>query len=280
MTDAASERPLVLCIGGHDPSGGAGILADAEAVQAAHAFPLTVITALTEQDTCGLAQIHPQPAEQIEAHCRRLMNDSPPNVLKIGLIGGADIARMLVQLIDELAKVPVVLDTVLATGAGQSVADSALLDELRGALVPRCTLVTPNLPEARALTGAGAPEDCAERLLAAGAPWVLITGTHDDTEAVTNRLFGADGQSLAWDWPRLPGEYHGSGCTLAGAIAARLAHGMTMEQAVASAQAYTWTALERALRTGRCQLTPNRLHDERIEHPLGDHINEFRRRTV
>jgi hydroxymethylpyrimidine/phosphomethylpyrimidine kinase len=286
MTDVQRpDRPLVLCVGGHDPSGGAGILADAEAVQAARAFPLTVITALTEQDTCGLARLHPQPAEQIEAHCRRLMNDNPPSALKIGLIGGADIARMLARFIDTLAaaeqaRFPVVLDTVLATGAGQSVADAALLDAVREALIPRCTLVTPNLPEARALTGTDAPEDCAERLLAAGAPWVLITGTHDNTEAVTNRLFGANGERHAWDWPRLPGEYHGSGCTLASAIAARLAHGMTLVSAVESAQAYTWTALERALRTGRCQLTPNRLHDERIEHPLGDHINEFRRRTV
>ncbi|MCK7575444.1 MAG: hydroxymethylpyrimidine/phosphomethylpyrimidine kinase [Chromatiales bacterium] len=285
MMDARLKRPLVLCVGGHDPSGGAGILADAEAVHAARAFPLTVITALTEQDTCGLAQIHPQPPEQIEAHCRRLLRDSPPSALKIGLIGGADIARMLARLIDrvataEYARVPVVLDTVLATGAGQSVADAALLDAVREALVPRCTLVTPNLPEARALTGARAPEDCAERLLAAGAPWALITGTHDATEAVTNRLFGSNGERHAWDWPRLPGEYHGSGCTLASAIAARLAHGMTLVQAVESAQAYTWKTLEQALRTGCCQLTPNRLHDERIEHPLGDCIDEFRRRTV
>lgn len=263
MTDAQRpDRPLVLCVGGHDPSGGAGILADAEAVQAARAFPLTVITALTEQDTCGLARIHPQPPEQIEAHCRRLMNDSPPSALKIGLIGSADIARMLARLTEELAEIPVVLDTVLATGAGQSVADAALLDAVREALIPRCTLVTPNLPEARALTGADAPEDCAERLLAAGAPWVLITGTHDATEAVTNRLFGSNGERHAWDWPRLPGEYHGSGCTLAGAIAARLALGMRMEQAVESAQTYTWKTLERALRTGRCQLTPNRLYSQ------------------
>ncbi|MGQ9831340.1 MAG: bifunctional hydroxymethylpyrimidine kinase/phosphomethylpyrimidine kinase [Thermochromatium sp.] len=279
------DRPLVLCIGGHDPSGGAGILADAEAVQAAHAFPLTVITALTEQDTCGLARIYPQPPEQIEAHCRRLLSDSPPSALKIGLIGSADIARMLARFIDTLAttehaRVPVVLDTVLATGAGQPIADAALREAVRDELMPRCTLVTPNLPEARALTGADAPEDCAERLLAAGAPWVLITGTHDNTEAVTNRLFGANGERHAWDWPRLPGEYHGSGCTLASAIAARLAHGLSMEQAVESAQDYTWRTLAYALRTGRCQLTPNRLHDERTEHPLGDHIDEFRRRTL
>jgi hydroxymethylpyrimidine/phosphomethylpyrimidine kinase len=258
---AIAKRPIVLCVGGHDPSGGAGILADAESTHAALAFPLTLVSALTEQDTCGLSQIHPQPPERIASQWRRLVADSPPAAIKIGLIGDAAIARMLVQLIDGLPTLPVVLDPVLATGAGQPVADAALLDELRGTLLARCTLVTPNLPEARALSGAIAPEDCAARLLDAGARWVLITGTHDETEAVTNRLFGSNGESHNWDWPRLPGQYHGSGCTLASAIAARLAHGMLMEQAVESAQAYTWRTLERALRTGRCQLTPHRLHD-------------------
>jgi len=269
------DRPLVLCVSGHDPSGGAGILADAEAVQAARAFPLTVITALTEQDTCGLARIHPQPPEQIEAHCQRLIQDSPPSALKIGLIGSAAIARMLARFIDRLttdeqAWIPIALDTVLATGTGQSVADAALPQTMRDELIPRCTLVTPNLPEARALTGADTPQACAECLLALGAPWVLITGTHEAAPSVTNRLFGANGERHTWDWPRLPGEYHGSGCTLASAIAARLAHGTTLVQAVESAQAYTWQTLERALRTGRCQLTPNRLLDARLKHPLGE----------
>ena len=262
MLNQQADRPLVLCLGGHDPSGGAGILADAEAVQAAGAFALTVITALTEQNTCGLVNLHPQPPAQIAAHCRCLLRDSQPQAVKIGLIGSAESAHTLAQVLDAdaLAGVPVVLDTVLATGAGQVVADAALRAAICERLLPRCTLVTPNLPEARALTGAQAAEDCAERLLTAGARWVLITGTHDATAAVTNRLFGAQGEREAWDWPRLPGDYHGSGCTLASAIAARLAHGLPLLEAVAAAQSYTWATLEHALRTGRCQLTPNRLH--------------------
>lgn len=252
---------MVLCVGGHDPSGGAGILADAEAIQAARAFPLTVISALTEQDSCGLSHIHPQPARQVASQCRRIIADSPPAAIKIGLLGSVGIAGVLTDLIDQTPGIPVVLDPVLATGAGQSVVDATLLNHVREQLIQRCTLITPNLPEARTLTDAEAPDACAARLRASGARWVLVTGTHDETDAVTNRLHGPDGYRRDWDWPRLPGQYHGSGCTLASAIAARLAWGMGMEDAVASAQAYTWKSLKLAFRTGRCQMTPNRLHD-------------------
>lgn len=254
------ERPVVLCIGGHDPSGGAGILADAESVLAASAFPVTVVTALTDQDTCGLRGIWPQPPEQLDAQCRRMIADSVPRAIKLGLLASSGIVRALGRILDDSPALPVVLDPVLATGAGQHLVDAALLNQLRKHLLHRCSLLTPNLPEARTLTDGQSPDDCAARLLGAGVPWVLITGTHDNTDQVTNRLYGAHGDRHAWDWPRLPGDYHGSGCTLASAIAARLAWGMAMEDAVASAQSYAWESLEQAFRTGRCQLTPNRLH--------------------
>jgi hydroxymethylpyrimidine/phosphomethylpyrimidine kinase len=255
-----NDRPLVLCVGGHDPSGGAGILADAEAVRAAGAFPLTVISALTEQNTCGLSRIDPQAPARIEGQCRALLRDCTPGALKIGMIGSVPLIDLLGALIEENPDLPVVLDPVLGTGAGQRVADAAMLDRLRENLIPRSTLVTPNLPEAQTLTGALGPPDCATRLLALGARWVLITGTHDTTAQVTNWLFNTEGLQQRLDWPRLAGEYHGSGCTLASAIAARLALGAAMPEAVADAQAYTWESLDRALRTGRCQLTPNRLY--------------------
>ncbi len=259
MTENA-ERPVVLCIGGHDPSGGAGILADAEAVHAAGAFPVTAISVMTEQNTCGLLRIHPQPAEQIEGQCRALLRDCSPRAIKIGMVGSSRAIRVLNALIDEHPDLPVVLDPVLASGAGQAVVDAAMLNQLRQNLLRRSTLITPNIPEAFTLTAARNPAECAARLLAAGARWVLITGTHDDTDDVTNWLFNDEGFRQSWSWPRLKGQFHGSGCTLASAIAARLALGMDLPEAVAEAQAYTWESLSRALRTGRCQLTPNRLY--------------------
>lgn len=261
------DRPVVLCVGGHDPSGGAGILADAEAIRAAGAFAVTVVSALTDQDTCGIRRLYPQPAEQVEAQCRALLEDSKPRALKIGLIGSSRIVRVLNGLIDEHPGLPLVLDPVLASGAGQQVVDAALLNQIKHNLVRRSTLITPNLPEACTLADSGEPSQCARRLLAAGARWVLITGTHDETPNVVNRLFGADGSMQEWDWPRLPDDYHGSGCTLASAIAARLALGKGMIEAVGEAQAYTWECLNRALRTGRCQLIPDRLHGLNREEP-------------
>ena len=250
----------VLCIGGHDPSGGAGIIADAEAVRAAGAHAVTVITALTEQDTARLRRLYPQPPEQIEAQCQAMLADARPRAIKIGLVGSSRVARAIAAVIDSAPDIPVILDPILATGAGQSVADAALLNQLRQHLVSRASLVTPNLPEARELTDATDGDSCARRLLERGARWVLVTGTHDGTEAVVNRLYRLGAETRAWSWPRLPGEFHGSGCTLASAIAARIAIGLGMPEAVAEAQDYTWTSLARARRTGAGQLTPDRLH--------------------
>jgi hydroxymethylpyrimidine/phosphomethylpyrimidine kinase len=251
--------PAVLCAAGHDPCGGAGIAADSEAIRAAGAHALSVITCLTNQDTCGLHRLWPQPPDQIEEQCRLLLADARVSAIKIGLLGSASLARVLTRLVQEHADLPRVVDPVLASGTGQSVADAALCNQLRQHLLPAATLITPNLPEAQTLTGAVAADDCAVRLLRLGGPWVLITGTHAQGEAVTNRLYGRDGTRLTWDWPRLPGEFHGSGCTLASSIAGRLALGADLVKAVADAQAYTWQTLARARRTGRCQLTPNRL---------------------
>lgn len=259
--------PVVLCIGGHDPCGGAGILADAEAVRAAGAFPLTLVTALTDQNTCAVGGIFPQPPERLEAQWRTLLADTAPQAIKIGLIGDAPLVPVLAALLDACPGVPAVLDPVLASGAGQQVADEGLIAALRATLLPRVALVTPNVPEALALTGAADPHEGARALLAAGTPWVLVTGTHDDTAEVANRLLGPAGFVQTLTWPRLSGEFHGSGCTLASAIAARLALGMPMADAVAAAQSFAWTALARAWQTGRCQLTPNRLYALEPETP-------------
>ena len=256
----SDERiPAVICAAGHDPSGGAGIGADAEAIRAVGAHPLSVVTCLTAQDSCGLRRLWPQPAAEVDEQCRLLLADAQVAAIKIGLLGSAAMVRTLLGVIQDHPDLPVVLDPVLATGTGQSLADAALCNQMRQRLFPAVTLLTPNVPEAQTLSASVAPDDCAERLLRMGCLWVLITGTHAPDETVTNRLYGRNGTSASWDWPRLSGEYHGSGCTLASAIAGRIALGLTVPEAVADAQAYTWETLSRARRTGRCQLTPNRL---------------------
>jgi len=251
--------PVLLCTGGHDPSGGAGAQADAEAARAIGVHACTVITCLTSQDTCGISRLWPQGAEQVEEQCRLILADSRVGALKIGLLGSSRTVRVLCDIAAEHSALPLVLDPVLSSGVGQPLTDAALLNQMRKNLLGRCTLVTPNLPEARTLSSFNDPEDCAKRLLETGCPWVLITGTHDPGAEVINRLYGQDGSRQEWAWLRLEGEFHGSGCTLASAIAARIVQGMDMENAVAQAQQYAWESLNQARRTGRCQLTPNRL---------------------
>jgi len=252
-------QPVLLCVGGHDPGGGAGIQADVEAARAVGVHACSVISCLTDQDTCGLVQLWPQSPRPIEDQCRRVLADSRVGALKIGLLGSARVVRVFYELTTEHPRLPLILDPVLASGRGQWVADAALFSQLRDHLLGRCTLVTPNLPEARILSSFKEPDDCARRLLETGCPWVLITGAHAPGDAVINRLYGHDDSRREWSWPRLPGEYHGSGCTLASAVAARIVRGLDLEEAVAEAQVYTWESLNRARRTGCCQLTPNRL---------------------
>jgi hydroxymethylpyrimidine/phosphomethylpyrimidine kinase len=236
------------------------VVADLESARAAGVHAASVISVLTNQDSCGVRALWPQPAEHVAEQCRAILADSRVGGIKVGLLGGSSVVRVLGQLADEHPGLPMVLDPVLASGTGQPMADAALLNQLRNNLLGRATLVTPNLPEARTLGCASEPDDCARRLLASGCRWTLITGAHAPEQEVVNRLYGHDGSYREWSWPRLPHEYHGSGCTLASAIAARLAKGVDMIEAIDQAQAFTWRSLQTACRTGRCQLTPNRLH--------------------
>ncbi len=250
--------PLVLAIGGHDPSGGAGLQADIETIAANGCHALTVVTALTTQNSCALSAIQLQPPVQIIEQCRWLLEDSQVAAIKIGLLGQAATARALAELLSEYPDIPVVLDPVLASGRGAPLANAALQQEISDRLCPHCTLITPNAPEARALTGQNDLAQCAGALIVKGCGAVLITGTHESGERVVNRLYGFAGVLQAHEWQRLPGSYHGSGCTLAAAVAAGLAGGLRLPDAVTQAQEFTWNSLAHSLSTGRCQHTPNR----------------------
>jgi hydroxymethylpyrimidine/phosphomethylpyrimidine kinase len=160
----------------------------------------------------------------------------------------------------------VVLDPVLASGRGDALADAETMQVLRSALLPRTTVLTPNSLEARRLAGA-APDanlpECARTLAKLGCKYVLVTGTHETGAEVVNTLYSARGVVREDRWPRLPGSYHGSGCTLAAAIAALLAKGLEVERAVQQAQEYTWKALAAGFSPGHGQVIPNRFFESR-----------------
>jgi hydroxymethylpyrimidine/phosphomethylpyrimidine kinase len=265
MTTRGPLPSIVLSLSGHDPTGGAGIQADIEAIGAIGCRACTVITALTVQDTSNVHAVQPQSPDAFLAQGRALMRDLPVAAVKIGLLGSAGIARCVATLLDELSSaalrvgggVPVVLDPVLAAGGGTDLASEELIEAVRTELLPRALLVTPNVPEASRLGGGATEAENAERLRLLGCPNVLITGTHAPTDDVVNRLYSSTGRR-DYRWPRLPHSYHGSGCTLAAAVAGHLAQGYAMESAIELAQRFTWQALHAGWNPGGGQHLPDR----------------------
>jgi len=251
--------PVVLCLSGHDPSGGAGVQADIQTLSLLGCYPCSVVTALTAQDTRNVQAIMPQREEDFLAQARLILEDLPVAAIKIGLLGNAGIASAVRKILRELPGIPVVLDPILAAGGGKDLAREDLIAVLKSHLLPLTTVLTPNTVEARRLAGKFENlDECAGELLRLGCAHVLITGTHDPGEAVVNRWYGPQGVH-AYRWERLPHSYHGSGCTLASALGGFLALGVDMEGAVQQAQEFTWQALQSGFALGKGQHLPNRL---------------------
>lgn len=252
------NRPVVLSFSGHDPSGGAGVQADIEAIISHQCHAASIITALTEQDTRNVKKLIPQRPDDIISQARTVLNDLPVSVFKIGLIGDYEVALAIHKILTEYPDIPVVLDPVLAAGGGTDLSSQQLLQAITELLLPCTTVLTPNSEEARRLTGLNVLNDCGLKLLSSGCQYVLITGAHETTPSVSNQLFH-DGRCWeTYTWDRLPASYHGSGCTLAATIAALMAHQLSPMQAVLEAQDYTWHSLQAAYQIGKGQHNPNR----------------------
>lgn len=251
--------PTVLCFSGHDPSGGAGIQADIETLISHRCHAASIITALTEQDTGNVKKLIPQKPGDIIDQAETLLADLAVSAIKIGLIGHHETAMAIHTILERHPHVPVVLDPVLAAGGGTELASEQLIHAINDRLLPNTTLLTPNSIEARKLSGRQDLNDAALSLLDKGCRYVLITGTHEQGDTVCNRLYHDGALLESFYWERLPHSYHGSGCTLAAAIAAMIAHGLDPFSAVNEAQDYTWNALENAYRPGKGQHNPNRL---------------------
>jgi hydroxymethylpyrimidine/phosphomethylpyrimidine kinase len=258
--------PPVLTFAGADPTGGAGLQADLLTLAALGCHPLSVVTAITVQDTAGVTASQAVDADLVTRQARALLAETRIRAFKVGMVGSAANAAAIAGIIGEHRAAPLVLDPVLASGRGDMLADAGAATALLERLVPHATVLTPNSDEARRLAATDGEaaatlplELCAARLVARGARWVLVTGTHEPTREVVNVLYGARGAVRTDRWERLPGSYHGSGCTLASAVAAGLAHGRAVPDAVREAQAYTWQTLAQAYRPGAGQAIPDRL---------------------
>lgn len=252
------SRPVVLCLGGHDPVGGAGIQADIETVAALGGHAATAITCLTVQDSRDVHRLTPVAPDLLRAQAEAVLGDMAVAAVKIGLIGDAALVPAIAALLRRHPELPVVLDPVLAAGGGAELATDDLLRAIRDDLLPLTTLATPNLAEARRLSGHDDADDCATALLAAGCGAVLLTGADSagDAPEVINRLYRTGLAEERWHWQRLPHSYHGSGCTLASACACLLGHGRELADAAAEAQRFTDSALRAGWRPGKGQHLP------------------------
>lgn len=251
--------PVVLTISGHDPSGGAGVQADVEAIRAHACHAASAITALTVQDTCNINEVVTIAPNIVEQQARAVLSDLTVAAIKIGLTGSIQNVNIISALLSEYYNIPVVFDPVLTAGGGFDLTTSSMLHSIRKELLPRCSIITPNSLEARRLTEEEDLELSAKKLLGLGASSVLITGSHEESESVKNRFYRKKRSVLVSEWPRLPETFHGSGCTLASTIAALLAKGLSLEDAVVQAQDYTWQTLSQGYRPGKGQSLPNRL---------------------
>jgi len=258
MLPAQEKKPVVLVMGGHDPAGGAGVQADIETIASANCFAVTVITSLTAQNTREVSAVRPQTPAHFRKQIDTLLADIPINACKIGLAGNSALIRIMEKTLGGIGDIPVVLDPVLASGTGQALLDRKYRDDLYQRLVPHATVITPNLSEARELTGKSDPDAAGAELLKRGCKAVLITGSRDRAGRIVNILYRNGKKAGRCAWERLPGTYHGSGCTLSAAVAAHLALGKDIETAVAAAQEFTWYTLKYGFSLGSGHYHPNR----------------------
>jgi hydroxymethylpyrimidine/phosphomethylpyrimidine kinase len=265
MSDTPSV-PVVMVFAGSDPSGGAGLQADIEAIASMGAHAAPVVTALTVQDSQGMIRFEPTDAGLIVEQARAVLEDMPVAAIKVGMLGSVENAEAIHSILMDYPDIPVVLDPIIRAGGGGELSSDEIIDAMVSLLFPLTTILTPNSEEARALAPeADTLDACAQELLELGSEFILITGTHENTEHVMNRLYSGHQLMESFAWERLPHSYHGSGCTLSSAIAGLLAHGLEPFTAINEAQEYTWETLNNGYRIGMGQHIPNRLFWAREE---------------
>ncbi|KRO78337.1 MAG: hydroxymethylpyrimidine/phosphomethylpyrimidine kinase [Nitrosomonadales bacterium] len=256
----------VMTFSATDPTSGAGLQADVLTLASLGCYPLSVTTAVSAQDTIGVESLTAISAELVNDQARSILEDMEISVFKCGLLGSSENITAVAEIAADYPDIPLIIDPVLASGRGDDLVNAEMMGAMLELLFPQSYLITPNSYEARRLVIEGdenfediSIEQCAERFKLLGCQNVLITGTHENTKSVINTLFLESKDAIPYYWDRLPGSYHGSGCTLTSAIAGYLALGFSLESAVEQAQDFTWQALKNAFKPGMGQAIPDRL---------------------
>ena len=243
------KPPRVLVIAGSDSGGGAGIQADIKTITMLGGFAMTAVTAITAQNTLGVQAIHPVPTDMITQQIRSVMEDIGADMIKIGMLGTAEIMRTVAEALRAYAAgVPVILDPVMQAKGGAALLSPDAVNMLMDTMLPLATLVTPNIPEAESMSNLPvqsiADMEAAAAVIAKHTPGaVLVKGGHLESKELANVLYHA-GTIEIFRFARLDSPHtHGTGCTLASAIAVLLAKGLSLSQAILQAESYVHGAI-------------------------------------
>lgn len=253
-----TTKPRVLSVAGSDSGGGAGIQADIKTITMLGGFAMTAVTALTAQNTLGVEDVFPVDPRFVIAQMRAVLSDIGADAIKTGMLGSYPVIEAVAKTCESLAAgIPVIVDPVMVAKGGASLLDKGAVDALILRLLPLASLVTPNVPEAEVLTGLkirsiADMERAADAILGLGPSAVLMKGGHLEGDTVVDILRTADGAEHRFEGPRIASRStHGTGCTLASAIAAGVAEGLTLQGAVARARDYVVKAIQQAPGLGR-----------------------------
>lgn len=247
---SGETRPRVLCVGGIDPTGASGLVADLRALHSLGVYASVAVTATTAQTSLAVSEVLPVSASLVEAQMEAALKEPGVDVMKTGMLVSEDTVGAVERALAAAQGVRLVLDPVLVSSSGRRLLSTDGMKELRRRLIPRAALVTPNLPELAALTSRESLreveiEAAGEELLLLGAGAVLVKGGHaDDEERVVDLLMTADGDRHVIERGRRKGSFRGTGCTLASAIAGYLAEGRTLRDAVFCARDYLEAAMD------------------------------------
>jgi hydroxymethylpyrimidine kinase/phosphomethylpyrimidine kinase len=267
--------PVVLSVAGFDPSGGAGIVADLKTFAAHSCYGVAAITALTVQNTQGVVAVHPVAPHILRESIQALLADGRVRALKIGMLSNAAAAKVVREVLDSCPELPAVLDPVLCSSGGVELLDASGQDFLRRELIPRVTLVTPNLTEAAALTelpvdNLESMKAAAHKLVEMGARAVVVTGGHLE-KAIDVLLVGTEMESFVADRFK-PDNTHGTGCTFSSAVAANLALGRQLRDAIVLAKAYVAEAIRNAFPVGPGRIPLNHLYRMTQTSRVSEHL--------
>lgn len=255
-------RPVVLCFSGLDPSGGAGLQADIESIAALNAHAAVVCTALTIQDSQQVYGFQTVDADLLFQQAQKVLSDLPVKAIKCGMLGTKETVDVVKSICQQYPYIPLVLDPVLAANSGGSLTLDGFIDYVKS-LFAFAHVITPNTLEAERLTGLSVADNevqIIKTLYELGAKSVLLKGGHEQGQMLRNRLYQQEQLIQTSQWPRLAGDFHGSGCSLASAIAAGLAHGLALPIAVTRAEVWLHRALQHADQPhAQGQLIPKRI---------------------